>query len=119
MYAIDTHEDGRRRRDRQASSLLPLTRRDEAGIVIFPGINRERDMAIALDAAPARTPRMIWHKETDLAGLDLVVMPGGFSLRRLSALRRHGGAVAGDARGARASPRAAAMCSACATASRS
>ena len=50
----------------------------KAGIVIFPGINRERDMAIALERSGA-TPRMIWHKETDLSGLDLVVIPGGFS----------------------------------------
>ena len=50
----------------------------KAGIVIFPGINRERDMAIALRRSGAE-PRMIWHKETDLAGLDLIVIPGGFS----------------------------------------
>ena len=50
-----------------------------AGIVLFPGINRERDMAIALRRASGRVPRMIWHQETDLAGLDLVVLPGGFS----------------------------------------
>ncbi|MGD0103916.1 MAG: phosphoribosylformylglycinamidine synthase subunit PurQ [Rhodopila sp.] len=49
------------------------------GIILFPGINRERDMAIALEAAFGRTPRMIWHKDNDLAGLDLVVIPGGFS----------------------------------------
>ena len=51
----------------------------KAGIVVFPGINRERDMAIALDAILRLEPRMVWHKETDLAGLDLVVIPGGFS----------------------------------------
>jgi len=50
----------------------------KTGIVIFPGINRERDMAIALKRSGA-TPRMVWHKETDLSGLDLVVVPGGFS----------------------------------------
>ena len=49
------------------------------GIVIFPGINRERDMAIALEAAFGRKPQMLWHKDTDLAGVDLVVIPGGFS----------------------------------------
>ena len=38
----------------------------KAGIVIFPGINRERDMAIALRRSGAE-PRMVWHKETDLA----------------------------------------------------
>jgi phosphoribosylformylglycinamidine synthase len=49
------------------------------GIVIFPGINRERDMAIALEASFGRKPRMIWHKDTDVSGLDLIVIPGGFS----------------------------------------
>ena len=51
----------------------------KAAIVVFPGINRERDMAIALEASMGRKPRMVWHKETDLDGLDLVVIPGGFS----------------------------------------
>jgi phosphoribosylformylglycinamidine synthase len=50
-----------------------------AGIVVFPGINRERDMAIALERSSGHAPRMIWHKAADLAGLDLVVIPGGFS----------------------------------------
>ncbi len=50
-----------------------------AGIVVFPGINRERDMAIALERSAGRAPRMVWHRETDLSGLDLVVIPGGFS----------------------------------------
>ena len=49
------------------------------GIVVFPGINRERDMAIALEQSFGEKPRMIWHKETDLAGIDLVVIPGGFA----------------------------------------
>src|SRR5476651_1309148 len=51
----------------------------KAAIVIFPGINRERDMAIALEASSGRKPRMVWHKETDLAGVDLIIIPGGFS----------------------------------------
>jgi phosphoribosylformylglycinamidine synthase len=50
-----------------------------AALVVFPGINRERDMAIALEASSGRKPRMVWHKETDLSGIDLVVIPGGFS----------------------------------------
>jgi len=50
-----------------------------AGILLFPGINRERDMAIAVRQSFKTEPRMIWHKETDLAGLDLVIIPGGFS----------------------------------------
>jgi phosphoribosylformylglycinamidine synthase len=51
----------------------------KAGIIVFPGINRERDMAIALERSSGHVPRMIWHTETDLSGLDLVVIPGGFS----------------------------------------
>jgi phosphoribosylformylglycinamidine synthase len=50
----------------------------KAGIVIFPGTNRERDMAIALRRSGTE-PRMIWHKETELGDLDLVIIPGGFS----------------------------------------
>ncbi|MGI4945739.1 MAG: phosphoribosylformylglycinamidine synthase subunit PurQ [Janthinobacterium lividum] len=51
----------------------------KAGIVVFPGTNRERDMAIALHLATGQRPRTVWHGDTDLAGLDLVVLPGGFS----------------------------------------
>ncbi|WP_144184230.1 phosphoribosylformylglycinamidine synthase subunit PurQ [Elioraea rosea] len=52
----------------------------KAGIVVFPGTNRERDMAIALERATGRRPAMLWHRDAELpAGLDLVVLPGGFS----------------------------------------
>jgi len=50
-----------------------------AGIVVFPGINRERDMAIALELSSGHKPRMLWHKDSDVTGLDLIVIPGGFS----------------------------------------
>jgi phosphoribosylformylglycinamidine synthase I len=51
-----------------------------AGIVIFPGTNRDRDMAIALThASGGQAPTMIWHKDATLPPLDLVVLPGGFS----------------------------------------
>ncbi|MBV9758432.1 MAG: phosphoribosylformylglycinamidine synthase I, partial [Alphaproteobacteria bacterium] len=50
-----------------------------AAVVVFPGINRQRDMVIALARSTGRPPRMLWHKDTDLAGLDLIVLPGGFS----------------------------------------
>ncbi len=51
-----------------------------AVIIIFPGTNRERDMAIALERVAGRKPRMLFHRETELpAGTDLVVLPGGFS----------------------------------------
>ncbi len=51
----------------------------KAGVVLFPGINRERDMMIALEGSSGVKPRIIWHTETDLSGLDVVVLPGGFS----------------------------------------
>ncbi len=51
----------------------------KAGVVIFPGTNRERDIAIALQAVSGRRPWMVWHRDTDLSGLDLIVLPGGFS----------------------------------------
>ena len=52
----------------------------KASIVVFPGTNRERDMAIALQRATGRKPDMLWHRDTELpAGTDLVVLPGGFS----------------------------------------
>ncbi len=51
----------------------------QAGIIVFPGTNRERDMAIALELSTGHRPRLIWHAETDLEGLDLIVLPGGFS----------------------------------------
>ncbi|MDE8342306.1 MAG: phosphoribosylformylglycinamidine synthase subunit PurQ [Acidocella sp.] len=51
----------------------------QTGILIFPGINRERDMAIAVEQSFGRPPKLIWHKETDLSGLDLIIIPGGFS----------------------------------------
>ena len=49
-------------------------------VLVFPGINRERDMARALKLISGHAPAMVWHAETALpAGTDLVVIPGGFS----------------------------------------
>src|SRR3954466_3724297 len=52
----------------------------KSAVLVFPGINRERDMARALRLASGREPAMVWHADTALpAGTDLVVIPGGFS----------------------------------------
>jgi phosphoribosylformylglycinamidine synthase len=52
----------------------------KSAVLVFPGINRERDMARTLRLASGREPAMVWHAETELpAGTDLVVIPGGFS----------------------------------------
>jgi phosphoribosylformylglycinamidine synthase I len=51
-----------------------------SAVVVFPGINRERDMARALRLISGREPAMVWHADTALpAATDLVVIPGGFS----------------------------------------
>jgi phosphoribosylformylglycinamidine synthase len=48
--------------------------------VLFPGTNRERDVAIALHRATGQRPTMLWHRETELPpGVDLLILPGGFS----------------------------------------
>jgi phosphoribosylformylglycinamidine synthase len=52
----------------------------KSAIVVFPGTNRERDMAKALTLVGGTAPTMVWHGDADLPqGLDLVVLPGGFS----------------------------------------
>ncbi len=48
-------------------------------IIVFPGTNREHDMADAITRASGHTPKIIWHKDTDLGDPDLIVLPGGFS----------------------------------------
>jgi phosphoribosylformylglycinamidine synthase len=51
-----------------------------AAVVVFPGSNREGDIARALTQAMGRRPDMIWHHDHALPqGTDLVVLPGGFS----------------------------------------
>ncbi|MCR9126430.1 MAG: phosphoribosylformylglycinamidine synthase subunit PurQ [Rhodobacteraceae bacterium] len=51
----------------------------KAAVVVFPGSNCDRDLAVALRAAGADVS-MVWHKDSDLpSGVDLVAVPGGFS----------------------------------------
>ena len=51
----------------------------KAGVLVFPGSNCDRDVAVALEWASGKKPTMIWHREKALPKLDLVVVPGGFS----------------------------------------
>jgi phosphoribosylformylglycinamidine synthase I len=51
----------------------------KSAIVVFPGINRERDMAHALELVSGQKAHMVWHADTELPDVDLVVVPGGFS----------------------------------------
>jgi phosphoribosylformylglycinamidine synthase len=51
----------------------------KAAVIVFPGSNCDRDMAVALRAAGADVD-MVWHKDATLpGGIDLVAIPGGFS----------------------------------------
>ncbi|WP_272006311.1 phosphoribosylformylglycinamidine synthase subunit PurQ [Roseovarius sp. ZX-A-9] len=50
-----------------------------AAVIVFPGSNCDRDLAVALERAGARVS-MVWHKDTSLPdGVDLIGVPGGFS----------------------------------------
>ena len=51
----------------------------KSAVVVFPGINRETDMMLALEKVTGHKPVSVWHTETDLPKVDLVVVPGGFS----------------------------------------
>lgn len=51
----------------------------KAAVIVFPGSNCDRDIAVALEHSMGRPPQMIWHRNTELPDLDLIVVPGGFS----------------------------------------
>ena len=52
----------------------------KSAVIVFPGSNRERDVARALALVCGHEPAMVWHADTALPdGTDLVVLPGGFS----------------------------------------
>ena len=48
-------------------------------VIVFPGSNCDRDVAVAIRNISGTEPEMIWHKETFLTEADLIVVPGGFS----------------------------------------
>ncbi len=49
------------------------------GVVVFPGSNCDRDVAYVTRDLLSQPTRMVWHEETDISDLDVVVIPGGFS----------------------------------------
>jgi phosphoribosylformylglycinamidine synthase len=51
----------------------------KSAVILFPGTNRERDMAVALERASGKPPAMVWHGDTELPKVDLIVVPGGFA----------------------------------------
>lgn len=52
----------------------------KSAVIVFPGSNCDRDMAMALEQVTGQVPAMVWHRETSLPeGLDIIAVPGGFS----------------------------------------
>ncbi len=51
-----------------------------SAVIVFPGSNCDRDLAVAIEAVTGARPAMLWHRETELpAGTDFIAIPGGFS----------------------------------------
>ncbi len=52
----------------------------KTAVIVFPGSNCDRDLAVALEAVTGRAPAMVWHGDSDLPdGTGLIALPGGFS----------------------------------------
>ncbi len=49
------------------------------GVVIFPGSNCDKDLIETLENISGSKVEELWHKDTDLKGVDFVFLPGGFS----------------------------------------
>jgi phosphoribosylformylglycinamidine synthase len=52
----------------------------KTAVIVFPGSNCDRDLAVALELVTGRKPAMVWHKDSELPeGIDFIGVPGGFS----------------------------------------
>jgi phosphoribosylformylglycinamidine synthase I len=52
----------------------------KSAVIVFPGSNCDRDLAVAIRDITGTAPTMVWHRETSLPeGVDLIALPGGFS----------------------------------------
>ena len=51
----------------------------KASIIVFPGSNCDRDIAVSIKKLTDLDPIMVWHKETSIPNSDLIVIPGGFT----------------------------------------
>ncbi|SNT27685.1 phosphoribosylformylglycinamidine synthase subunit PurQ [Sphingopyxis indica] len=52
----------------------------KTAVIVFPGSNCDRDMAVALETVTGRAPAMVWHRDSALpGGTDFIALPGGFS----------------------------------------
>jgi phosphoribosylformylglycinamidine synthase subunit PurQ / glutaminase len=52
----------------------------KSAVIVFPGSNCDRDLAVAIEQATGRAPALVWHRDTELPeGTSLIALPGGFS----------------------------------------
>lgn len=51
----------------------------KSAVILCPGLNRDRDMLHALELVTGVKPVTVWHTETEIPDVDLIVVPGGFS----------------------------------------
>jgi phosphoribosylformylglycinamidine synthase len=51
----------------------------KSAVIVFPGSNRENDVADAIERSSGKRPALVWHRDTELPDVDLIVLPGGFS----------------------------------------
>ena len=52
----------------------------KSAVIVFPGSNCDRDIAVAIEQVTGRAPAMVWHRDTELPdGTDFIALPGGFS----------------------------------------
>ena len=51
----------------------------KSAVIVFPASNCDRDAKVALEEMTGKTPAMVWHQDSSLPDVDLVVLPGGFS----------------------------------------
>jgi phosphoribosylformylglycinamidine synthase subunit PurQ / glutaminase len=49
------------------------------GVIVFPGSNCDRDVQYVTRDLLKQPTRMVWHEETDIGDIDVVIVPGGFS----------------------------------------
>jgi phosphoribosylformylglycinamidine synthase len=51
----------------------------KSAVIVFPASNCDRDAAVVLEQMTGSKPHMVWHQDSELPDVDLVVLPGGFS----------------------------------------
>ncbi|WP_417451191.1 phosphoribosylformylglycinamidine synthase subunit PurQ [Kordiimonas sp.] len=51
----------------------------KSAVIVFPGSNCDRDMAVALEKITGQKPLMVWHQDYDFDKVDFIALPGGFS----------------------------------------